>query len=637
MLKSTILKTNNPISCCLLFLGIILIIIPDSSKLITIDSIINRYLQSYTDAELNPGARIVWIIWLFGAILIFNTMCEIIKKFANKKGSIYFFFIQVIGSFFIIILGYRYLLGVGLGIHPTINSSGMISSGIIFNQADTLNYLSWASQARFGSYMFMDLGTIDPHNALYFNPFFLAIGKISTWLNLPIFSVFYISGIFVAGPIAIIGTFYCSRFMGIPEDGAKWGTIIATFSSGITLPILALGWLFNFHPPKGTDITIVDSIISSTLLVYPLHAMALAFLIITSILMITAEDNDILLKNYLIISISIVLMATLSVFTHPYETFMFLSSYFCYCLISFFVDAKDKCKRRFYILSLVSLVIVPIIIYYYLVGQQPVWNHAFNSAISITMKKSRLAWIIGYGFTLPLALYGAYFSFNNKQYERARWFTIWVFLLGFLLIIVNTKNIKISNGGYFPMCVLAGLGFSKLIAITGRINSGYLRKFAKAFTAFIGISLFLTFPGYLIRLYVHSFDVELIDATQKIRSMKNSGEPKVLTDSETGHLLPVLGGLRVYAGHWGLTPDISKKRRELIEAGIEKPLFFDKGPFDFRKENFLKTLHSHNFDYVLINKNQPAYDFANHIKELILIKNYKRWCLYLTYSPHKNN
>jgi hypothetical protein len=640
MLNFNILKINNLRIFFLLLLGIILVLIPDSPKIILLDKIINRYLSGFTsgftEGVLRPGARIVWILWLFGAVLIFNALCEIIKKVANRKGSVYFFLFQVIGSFFIVSLGYRSLLGVGLGLHPAVDSSGMISSGIIFNHADTLNYLSWASQARFGSYLFMDLATIDPHKALYFNPFFLAIGKISAWLNLPIFSVFYMVGIFVACPIVVVGTYYCSRSMGISENGAKWGTIIATFSSGLTLPLFVMGWLFHFSPTKGTDLRVLDSIISATLLVYPLHAMAIAFLSITVFLMLIADNDHTFFDKSFLISLSICLIAALFVSTHPYESVLFLSSYVCYCFLSIFSEPIIKWRRRLYILVLVSIVVVPIVSYYYLVSQQPVWNWTFSDVTSTLYDKTRLAWIIGYGLTLPLALYGGYCAFINTQYEKARWFAIWVFLLIVLLIILNT-NVKLSNGGYFPMCVLAGLGFGELISITSRIESGYLRKSGKAFTAIIGILLFLTFPGYLIRLYAHSFDVELIYATQIIRSLEGSKNPKVLTDSETGLLLPVLGGVRVYAGHFGLTPDIKIKHRELIEAGIQKPLFYDKGPFDVTKENFLKTLHSHKFDFVLIDKNRPAYDFANHTKELFLIKSYNRWCLYSTRNvAHKD-
>ena len=606
--------------------GIVFVIIPDCTFLHNIDTIINSRLPLYKDISLKVGTKLVWIIWCSGIILIFNGLCALIKSIINNKN--YLFIIQIVGSFLIIILGYRILMGVGLGIYPLINPSGMVPSGIIYGHEDNLNYLSFASQARFGSNLFTDLGTIEPHRALYFNPFFIAIGKLSAWFYLPIVSVFFIVGIFISVPIVISAAYLCAKSIGIPEWGAKWTTIFAAFSSGLTVPLFCLGLFFNFSPPIGTDLGVMDSIISSTLLVYPLHSFALALLSIALFLMLNADNDYINLKLLITISAALLVTTLLLAFTHPYESLLFLFSYAIYCIYSTVAYSKKAWKRRGYILIIICAAVIPIIIYNIFVAQQPVWNHGLNSSISMANQRTRLAWIIGYGSILPLSLYGGYFAFKKSQYEKARWFAIWALLLISMLIVVNTEKIKICDGGHFPICILAGLGFYELVSYVSHIKSTLLRNAVKILTAIMCLSLFLTFPGNLIRLYVHSYDIELNYAADKIRSLSKNDKPKVLCDIETGHLLPVLGGVQVYAGHWGLTPDVAKKSKELIEAGIDVPSYNNKRQYLVIMGNFNNIIRYNHFDYLLIRKDRPIYTFIDGIKNIDKIECYYRWCLY---------
>jgi hypothetical protein len=197
-----------------------------------------------------------------------------------------------------------------------------------------------------------------------------------------------------------------------------------------------------------------------------------------------------------------------------------------------------------------------------------------------------------------------------------------------LLIIVNTEKIKICNGGYFPICILAVIGFYELVSYVSHIKINLLRNSGKLIIAIICLSTFLTFPGNLFRLYVHSVDIELIYAAHKIRSLSKSDKPKVLCDIETGHLLPVYGGVQVYAGHWALTPEIGTKRKELIEAGIDIPLYDDSRQYLFKKDKFINIIQHNHFDYLLIRKDRPIYKIIDQFKDIVKIDCYNRWCLY---------
>jgi hypothetical protein len=68
----------------------------------------------------------------------------------------------------------------GWGLVGAVASSDQpVRYGVAANPTDYLSYSSWARQARDGALTFSDLYTTTPHAAIYFNPFFLAVGWLS--------------------------------------------------------------------------------------------------------------------------------------------------------------------------------------------------------------------------------------------------------------------------------------------------------------------------------------------------------------------------------------------------------------------------------------------------------------------------
>jgi hypothetical protein len=569
----------------------------------------------------------IWLIWISGIAICFNSLINgISKKVTSIRIHRITFLFQIIVSYLIVLFGYRFLLKAGLGLSELYDSHGFITTGIFYNIPDTLSYLSWAKQANLGSYFFTNLGAVESHSPIYFNPFFLMIGKIASWLNLPIFSIYYIVGI-ITIPIIISVIFYCTLNVGIPENGARWATIFAAFSSGLSAQLFLLGYLLHFSPPKGTDITVLDSIISSTLLVYPLHAFAVAFLGIAILLILLIDNDKLSLKKYIVLSFALYFTSSLLTFTHPYETGLFLLSYFIFWVVSVITNDRKIIIRRLYILIIVLIGTLPIILYYYILGHQPVWVDCFNTLLDESLRKTRVAWLIGYGFILPLALFGGYHSFKKLENEKARWLMIWIILLTLFLIVVNVRQIKISNGGYFPMCILAGYGFIELSGIINKFEPILFKRIGQTILTLVLLSVFITFPSYLIEFSRHAYDVEIKYATEKIRAISKEKYPIVLCDYQTGYLIPVISGLRVYAGHY-LTPNFSRKRGNLIKAGIGNPEFFDKKDFQINLTNFIGLLKENELNYLLIKNDTPAYSYAKQVNGLCLIHYYKRWSLY---------
>jgi hypothetical protein len=63
-------------------------------------------------------------------------------------------------------------------------------------------------------------------------------------------------------------------------------------------------------------------------------------------------------------------------------------------------------------------------------------------------------------------------------------------------------------------------------------------------------------------------DTELLAAIQAIRAHADAPVPTVLTDAQTGELLPGLACCRVYCGNWALTDEFRAKDHTLREMGL---------------------------------------------------------------------
>jgi hypothetical protein len=80
--------------------------------------------------------------------------------------------------------------------------------------------------------------------------------------------------------------------------------------------------------------------------------------------------------------------------------------------------------------------------------------------------------------------------------------------------------------------------------------------------------------------------------------------PTVLTDAESGDLIPGLWGMRVYVGHWMLSPNYESKIKEIKAAGLEASVTQEPMRLE-TAVNFNHLLNKVNPEYVMIRTSSP--------------------------------
>ncbi len=519
----------------------------------------------------------------------------------------------------------RIITGTGFGVptRTSMSSGEMLSSGFLFNPADNLSYVSWAEQARKDSYFVSDMFTTDDHSPLLFNPYFVLMGKASYALGASVTTMLIVSGM-IGAAITLFACFHISRSLGFSTAAARWGTVFVAFASGFSPFVFALNYFFKTKLPMGVDVIHQDAILFSTFFAYPYHTASVALMVMVIYCIVRCEQRKGASNSHTFVLL--LFLPVVAFLTHPYEMVMLLSSYSLFVL-TMPVGGHTTWLRRWHILLLITISMTPAVVYQWWLSQQPVWNNFVMNSLCI--QKPRLSWLIGYGTTLPLAIVGAYYCWRNRRYSRGLWFVVWVCLL-IVLLAIFAFPAKVCSGGHFPMCVLAGLGFSKILARAGQVRNIYLRTVGLLAVSLALLASFATSIDLLLRVYrPYKYDASIGEVLTAIneRSISALTTPRVLCNTEVGLLAPALAGVRVFAGHWALTPGYHFKRTILAAAGVESVDGVSSSNCGGRHV-FCDLIQRHRFDYVVLDDKSGAQSFVLDSGNLTLIGVYGLFSLY---------
>jgi len=524
-----------------------------------------------------------------------------------------------------LLVGVRVWTGAGFGFQGQFGSAGepTVASGFLSNPEDNFSYAAWAEQARNGRVLFDDLFTTQPHPRVFVNFYFFLVGNVSRVLNVPVTAVLILFGISGAA-LTVILAFRVALLLGFPESAARWGTVFAAFSSGFSgLTILINKIAGTSLPAVAADLEHQDALLISTFFAYPYHAAAVAMMAVLIAALLSQEGTDEQGRGFGTILV-LPLLALMLSWTRPYEITMLTASFGIYVLL--LMGSRNAAwTNSLKLLVIIGCAALPALAYYHSLERLQVWS--YFALLSWDHPRERWWWLIGYGAALPFALVGSVLCFRNAQWSRGRWFALWVGLLVVFLVVVPIRQTKICNGGYFPMTILAGLGFSWLLERVSRVPGVWLRALSRVGAACCCVLFFITLPFLVTGYSAHRFSSDLKYAVHDIKKLSGTSlqPPTVLCDTETGKILPGIGGVRVFAGHWALTPEFELKQEQLIAAGVEPS---ESSGIHPRFEAFSRLLTMNRFDYLLLKRQTPASRFVPHIARLEPIHDYGTFRLY---------
>jgi hypothetical protein len=561
------------------------------------------FVQTMTLTRLNL-LKISQLIRLFSAVLALTAAVLYVTATSAvewiRRNS---FGITIAAASTLLMIGYRFLIHAGIAFYPA--SGDTISSGFLYYPEDNFSYAAWAAQAAKGALLFQNPYTLQQHSAVYFNPFFLATGYAARLFHVPVIPVLILTGI-LASMVGILSVHSICRKMELKEPAARWGTLLAAFSSGISVPAYYLGLWLGIPISAGSDLRYMDSILFSTSYALPYQSFTYALQALVILLVVRIERN--VSKNFHFLLLGF--LQLFAVFARPYEWLLLLSGYATYIALS-----RNRTRKQVLIAIVLLLATMPGVIYNWWLSHQPVWQDF--AKITIGQQKFRLYWLVGYGLITPLAIAGSIAIWKSRQVTSARWIAAAACIAIFLLMVLNIKEVKFASCAPLFLCISAGVGIHTILQRIEEVKSAAIKLLVRlglipAFILLFGTSLFL------LLAYFHSntFDRELIWIARDLPP-----HALLLCDSEDGNILPAIVPTHVYAGHWALTPGYREAKQKLIASGIEAGTTANRMALN-------KLLTTQQFDLMLIHKNRPAYEWIRSSKEVKLLRCYEKRCLF---------
>lgn len=503
-----------------------------------------------------------------------------------------------------VLAGFRFLSGAGLGFIPHDTAGKSVGSGIVLGAHDNAQYNSWAVQAAEGRWLFEDRYTLEPHDAVFFSPTLLAVGRLSAALSVPIQVVMVVSA-WLATFGVVVSVYLIARLLGLPVGAARWATVIAAFAGAYTVA-------YN------------DALFFPCAFSTPYISIANLYLCGAVLLMLALETarqrRRLRIALLLLLPAAIVLLGT----THPYEHVILAATYGGFFAVSYGGSDDETRRIRFLVFSVVAAAAAVVVAYHLWMGTLPVWREV--KAASMHLPRTRTMWLRIYGAHLPLAAAGAIICRRDGSLERLRWMVVWLILLVVTLLLLAIPQTKISAGGHLPLSMLSGLAMYRLHAVSRAMS---LARRILARLALVGMALAL-FAGSVLLLATsvgreQQLDGDLLQVARTIKYGNHAEPPRVLCASGVGRVLVNHAGARVYAANLYLTVAFERKHSTLIALGLEP-----ESPTSYpdRVELARGILDNQRFNYVVCDEDSPFARIATDLERLQRVARVGRWQLY---------
>ena len=524
------------------------------------------------------------------------------------------------------IFGVRAWLGIGWGAEPVARGNGSAAIGLAFNAEDNLSYVAWAQQARAGAWHFSVLDTTAPHRALMVNPYFLAVGTAARALGVqPLLIMNLLAG--AAAVLTIWLIWRAGGAMGLRPRGAVAAAGLAALGSGLGWYSILLRLWLGVKAPLGADFCGIygfyDLFPATAAMMYPYQTVG--FCLVAALLWCVAKAERSLAAGLRargwLVATGVVGAALASM--RPYEPAAFLVCYAGAAAISCFPIRNPQSAIRNHcipILATLTVAMGPFLLYALWVARQPVWSHFAAAAPMLPF--SRRYWLVGFGLFWPLAAAGALFA-RGRRGVNLTLATVWAAFLAVILLGLNLGQSKLAAGGFLALSLLAGHAWDEIMARVGKLK-GVRRAVwgAVAVAALPAMCGTLAVVVPFLRQVTPAASGELIAMARTIRERVPRATPAVLAAWEDGVFLPGLAGLRVYAGHPALTPELEVKRQELAAAGLEP------GAKTASRAEMERLLAREEFDYVLARREAPAAAWLRENPRVRVVKDGGKFVLF---------
>lgn len=435
------------------------------------------------------------------------------------------------------------------------------------NIDDNCVYLAWIHQATEGHFFFENRFTTDPQPRLSTNLFFWAIGTIARYTHLPVLLLYHLARMGLG--VVWLWTFWLFLKRLLPEGARLPALWLACVSGG-------LGWLFwrNIGINAPIDVWQVEAFTFLTLYLNPLFVVGT--LLMTACLYDLWRATQEGQWRY---AVRAGIWALLVGNIHSYDVVQVAGAWLLFLLVTSVLQRRFDGRR--WLMSLaVGLIGLPTVLYqYWLYRIDPIFRHRADVPTSAPP-----LWhvLVGYAPLLLLVLVVVWVVWRERRYRDEPF----LFLLSWAVVGIGLQYLprifeavgvnlpmnferKMVMGAQLPLCALAGWGLWLLVRSLPARRVLLVTALVIALTTPSNIRWIIRDGHNLIRNMANTgmhrsyMEPEEWEAIQWLRKNTRS-EEAVLTFPSFGVFIPAFAGNRVYAGHWGETPQHADRLRETL-------------------------------------------------------------------------
>ncbi|MDW8103982.1 MAG: hypothetical protein RMK92_03125 [Armatimonadota bacterium] len=438
---------------------------------------------------------------------------------------------------------------------------------IHYNVDDHCVYLAWIRQAQEGHFFFENRFTTDPQPRLSVNLFFWAIGTVARWTGLPVLLLFHCIRIGLG--LVWLWTLWLLYKRLLPEGACLPALWLACVSAG-------LGWLFwrdeGILAP--IDVWQVEAFTFLSLYLNPLFVAG--SLLMTAIMYDLWRATE---EGSWWRAVRAGVWALLLGNIHSYDVIQVAGAWLTFLALRSLLSRRLDIRR--WLMALVAGAIgLPTVAYqYWLYRVDPIFRHR---ADVLTAAPAVWQVLAGYAPLLVLAAVAVVLLARERRLRDEPflfllcWAGVGVGLqyvprllaaVG-LLLPLNFER-KMVMGAHLPLCALAAWGLWLLVR-------GLPVRRAQLVMALVIVSTTPSHIRWLIRdghnlvhntanTGIHRLYMEPEEWEAILWLARNTrAEEAVLTFPSFGVFIPAFAGNRVYAGHWGETPQFAQRLRETL-------------------------------------------------------------------------
>ncbi len=469
-------------------------------------------------------------------------------------------------------------------------------------------YYSYLEQVKQGHWFFNDLFTTEPHDRIFVNPLWLAVGALAALVKSN-FAAFQIARVVLAVPFCIL-LYYFGAYFFTERWQRRTSFFFLLFASGIGVFIGAAitdvvgasagrpGYIHlppDFWVPEGSNfLTILQS---------PHFIAASTLLLLVFLLLLAAYEQRRARLSVLAGVAALVLFSF-----HPFHI-PTVAGVAVGVGLALTIRYRGQARRWWAHTAIVLGIASPAVLYYLLLtGSHWLVSAKYQQNITTTPAW----WLVaaGYGFLLPLAVAGL----KSTALRGVRWcfFVGWVVVqTGLVFAPMILYQRRLLQGLQFPIVLLAAAGAFVLYgSLKRRLSAASFERWANRWVLTCLFVLLLTFAN------LYSLAYNIVELGGRPRSYflptadvaafdwlasETPEDAAILAPFPAANLIPGRTGRATYAGHTVETAFFWEKIRKEV-------MFFDAATTDIERRAFLVES---GIDYLYYEHHSPRYLYVS--------------------------